>query len=115
MNITWKISNIEWIESVGDFTKVVKNVHYWVQAEDDAGNMGYTWGNVQLDIDNLTTFTDFDALTEETVIGWAKTALNSTYFSGPLTGAAMMEQEAKRICLEQDPLRKRGIGMPWQL
>lgn len=113
MNITWKISNIEWIESVGEFTKVVKNVHYWVQAEDDAGNMGYTWGNVQLDIDNLATFTDFDALTEETVLTWTKSALNNLYSESSYSNVELQELNAVKMCEEQDPLRKRGIGVPW--
>ena len=111
MNITWKISNIEWIENVDEHSKVVKNVHYWVQADDEAGNRGYTWGNIQLNTDNITNFVDFDNLTEETVLTWAKAAIEETYPEDD--PCALMEHSATTMCAEADPLRKRGIGVPW--
>ena len=110
MNITWRIINLEWIEQVGENTKVVKNIHFWVDAVDEDGNVGYTWGNVQLDIDNITTFSEFDALTEEKCIHWVKSHLskNKEY------GIDNVEKQAVAMCKEKDPMRKRGFGVPWQ-
>ena len=108
MNITWKISNIEWIQQVGDHSKVVKNVHYWVEAKDDAGNMGYTWGNVQLDISNPSSFTEYPSITEEQALEWLKSAL------GP-TQVTEIENYITSRVLNQDPMDIRGLGLPWQL
>ena len=117
MNITWKISNIEWIEELNGHLKVVKNVHYWVECVDENKNMGYTWGNVQLDVSNLANFTDFDTLTEEIVLDWVKTTLASTVADpeseNPSTVFSVLENQAINMCNKADPFRKRGIGVPW--
>ena len=110
MNITWRIINLEWIEQVGENAKVVKNIHFWVDAVDDEGNVGYTWGNIQLDIDNITTFADFDTLTESQCIEWVKNQMNR----GEEDIASKFEQQAISMCREKDPMRKRGFGVPWQ-
>ena len=113
MNITWKITNLEWIENVNNLEKVVKNIHWWVQAEDVDGNMGYTWGNTQLDVSNLTEFTNFDALTEEIVLTWLFEVLEEMYFETGTPGRQLMEDQAVRMCGQQDPSRRRGTGLPW--
>lgn len=114
MNVTWKISNVEWIHQLGDNSNVVKNVHYWVQAEDENDNMGYTWGNVQLNTNNIVEFSDLALLTEEKVIGWAKAELDNLYSTTELTGSEVMESAAINMCLEQDPTRRRSVGVPWK-
>lgn len=113
MQITWRIVNLEWIEQVGENTNVVKNVHWWVQAV-DGDSMGYTWGNTQLNIDNIESFSSLDELNEDIVIGWVKNEINNTYTKDGVDGVDIIEGEAKTMCAESDPLRKRQVGLPWQ-
>lgn len=110
MQITWKIINLEWIEEVAGNQKVVTNVHYWVDAVDTDGNMGYSWGNIQLNISNLTNFTDFSTLTEAQCIEWVKTEINN---QSDGQGVQAIETWATQMCQQQDPMRKRGFGVPW--
>lgn len=110
MEITWKIINLEWIEEVDGNQKVVTNIHYWVDAVDPDGNMGYTWGNVQLNIGNLANFSDFSELTEAQCLEWVKTEVDKQYDG---SGIEAIENWAITMCNEQDPMRKRGFGVPW--
>jgi len=109
MEITWRIINLEWINQLGENTKVVKNIHYWVDAV-DGDSMGYTWGNVQLNTDNISTFVDFDTLAESTCIQWVKDELNRLHPNG----VEITEQSALIMLEENDPERVRGFGVPWQ-
>ena len=116
MNFTWKVSNIEWIEELEGMSKVIKNVHFWVECVDLEGYKGYTWGNVQLDVDNIEEFVDFDTLTEEDVLGWAKQTLLEMEPRDSITGMTAIDRlqhQAYLMSLEKDPLRNRGIGVPW--
>lgn len=113
MEITWRIINLEWIEQVGENTNVVKNVHWWVQAV-DGDSMGYTWGNTQLNIDNIESFSSLDDLNEDIVIGWVKDEINNTYTKDSVNGVDIIEGEAITMCSESDPMRKRQVGLPWQ-
>lgn len=115
MNITWKISNIEWIEELDGHNKVVKNVHWWVQAVDENGNMGYTWGNQQLPTDNIDEFIPFETLTEDQVLAWACSQMNVENGVAPdgRVYTDFLEEQAKHMCSQADPLRKRGFGLPW--
>ena len=107
--ITWRIINLEWIEAVGDNDKVVTNVHYWVDVT-NGSSMGYTWGNVQLNIDDLNNFNDFDSLTEQQCIQWVKDELNRLYDGD---GVTLSENAATQMMNENDPMRTRGFGVPW--
>jgi len=109
MEITWRIINLEWINQLGENTKVVKNIHYWVDAV-DGDSMGYTWGNVQLNTDDISAFVDFNTLTESTCIQWVKDELNRLHPNG----VEITEQSALTMLEENDPERVRGFGVPWQ-
>ena len=113
MNITWKITNIEWIDDLHNLTNVVKNIHWWVQAEDEDGNRGYVWGNTQLEVDNITKFIPLDDLNEETVLVWLYDALEEMYLHTGFTGREALEIAAIQMCEQQDPITKRGCGLPW--
>jgi len=118
MNVTWKIMNIEWISEFGGLSKVVSGAHYWVEAEDEEGNKGYTFSRVAFDLDDLTDFVAFEELTEELVVSWVQTHLLkvTNYVRDDITGMSIVDEIQHRaiiMCLEQDPLRKRGIGVPW--
>lgn len=77
--ITWKITNIEYIESHDGKSNVVKNVHWYCHKTDNEGNFGNCWGNQQFDVTNLNpnTFVDFERLSETQVIDWVKDALGA--------------------------------------
>jgi|SaaInl85LU_5_DNA_1037374.scaffolds.fasta_scaffold24610_3 hypothetical protein len=116
MNFSWKVLNIEWIEELNSNSKVIRNVHFWVECVDEEGYKGYTWGNVQLEVDNIEEFIPFDALTEEDVIGWTKQTLLDIEPRDNTTGMTLVDKlqhEAYLMCLEKDPIRTRGIGVPW--
>lgn len=108
MIVTWRIINLEWIDNLNGNSKVVKNIHYWVDAV-EGGGMGYTWGNVQLDTDNISDFSDFDTLTEESCIQWVKDELDRQYDNG----SKVTEQSAIEMLKDNDPSRVRGFGVPW--
>lgn len=116
MNIVWKIINIEWIQNLNGNEKVAKNVHFWVEATDEDGHMGYTWGSVQLDVEDLEEFVPYAELTEAKVISWVQQALINMQEPNAVTGLTLvseLENQAITMCEEQDPLRVRGIGVPW--
>lgn len=104
--ITWKIYNVEYIESVSDKSKVIKNIHWWAQQTDDNGNRGYSWGNQQLDINNLTSFTEWDNVTETQCIDWVKDAMGEKVVN-------QVESDIASQLINPDPLRKRAYGLPW--
>jgi len=77
--VNWKITNIEYITLQDGLSKVAKNVHWYCWAEDSEGNFGNSWGNQQLNVDNVNpdTFVSFDSLLENDVLDWVKTGLGS--------------------------------------
>lgn len=75
--INWIISNIESVKSLDGLNNVVKNVHYIVEVKNRKGDYARCWGNQQLDIHNLneSTFTNFNNLTRDDVIGMLQASL----------------------------------------
>lgn len=106
--VNWKVTNLEYISQVGDSSNVIKNAHWWCELVNPNGNMGYCWGNQQLEISNPTNFTDFSDVTEEMVIGWVKSAMGTD-------GVEAIEKYVALMSAQNDPMNKRGLGLPWQL
>jgi hypothetical protein len=106
MMITLKIYNVEYIESVSDKSKVIKNIHWWAQQTDDNGNMGYSWGNQQLEIGDLANFTAWDQVTEQQCIDWVKEAMGEKLLG-------QIESDIAHQLNNPDPMRKRAYGIPW--
>jgi len=104
----WKIRELEYIEELGTLQKVVKNIHWWVEIH-DGPDMGYNWGNVQLDVENIQNFIPWETLTEEQAISWVKNTLDQL-FPG---GYSAEEAVAANMLAQRDPLFRRGLGIPW--
>lgn len=104
----WKIRDLEYIEEVNNLQKVIKNIHWWVEIH-DGPNMGYNWGNVQLDIENIDNFISWESLTETQCITWVKNRMNQLFSDG----YEGQEAAAAAMLATQDPIYRRGVGTPW--
>tara|TARA_R100000365_G_C2744808_1_gene73584 strand:- start:1670 stop:2002 length:333 start_codon:yes stop_codon:yes gene_type:complete len=104
--ITWKITNIEYIKEQDGLTNVAKNVHWYAYSYGDNGNFGNCWGNQQLDINELNpnTFTGFEDLTKEQVLGWVKESMGDR-------GVEAVENSINNN-IESGDLGERSIGFP---
>ena len=67
---TWNVSTVDTYPSVGDNSDVIYNVHWRLNAEDDAnqdddGNnlTAGVYGTQSLDTSDLSNFTNFDSVT----------------------------------------------------
>jgi len=81
---TWNVSTVDTYPSVGDNSDVIYNVHWRLNAEDDAnqdddGNnlTAGVYGTQSLDTSDLTDFTDFDSVTSSQVQGWVEAAMGA--------------------------------------
>ena len=96
---TWKVSNLDRTLSDGR----VNTVHYTVDARsDDEVYSSGAYGSIGLEGDVVTPYAD---LTEETVVGWVKTALGEdkvTEVQAALD-AQLTEQATPTV----------GSGTPW--
>jgi hypothetical protein len=77
----WDVNTVDVYPSEGDYTDVIYNVHWRLNATDtqvDAGGNPYTasvYGTQSLDTSDLSDFTDFDNVTSSQVQGWVETAM----------------------------------------
>lgn len=77
--ITWKITNLKYLDEKQGLEKVVNQIHYYVQAESESGDQAQLTGTQVLNTEslNVKTFVNFDDVTEEIAIGWLKDSLGS--------------------------------------
>jgi len=81
---TWNINAVDTYPSVGDNSDVIYNVHWRLNAEDDAnqdadGNnlTAGVYGTQSLDTSDLSNFTNFDSVTSSQVQGWVEGAMGA--------------------------------------
>ena len=86
---TWNINAVDTYPSVGDNSDVIYNVHWRLNAEDDAnqdadGNnlTAGVYGTQSLDTSDLTDFTNFDSVTSSQVQGWVEAAMGAEAVQG---------------------------------
>ena len=79
---TWNINAVDTYPSVGDNSDVIYNVHWRLNAEDDAnqdadGNniTAGSYGTQSLDTSDLSGFVAFDSVNAATVQGWVEAAM----------------------------------------
>ena len=79
---TWNVSTVDTYPSVGDNSDVIYNVHWRLNAEDDAnqdadGNniTSSVYGTQSLDTSDLSSFVAFDSVDAATVQGWVEAAM----------------------------------------
>lgn len=106
MAITWNILGMDVLNSLDGNSDVVTNVFWYCSDSDADGNYGFSFGNQQLNTDNITDFVDYNTLTESQVIQWVKDGLTA---DGNLDS---VEQSVAQG-VEQGLYTLRHQGVPW--
>ena len=79
----WDVNTVDVYPSEGDYTDVIYNVHWRLNATDtevDAEGNPYTasvYGTQSLDTSDLSGFIDFDSVTSAEVQGWVESAMGA--------------------------------------
>ena len=79
----WDVNTVDVYPSDGDYTDVIYNVHWRLNATDtqvDAEGNPYTdviYGTQVLDTSDLSGFIDFNSVTTAEVQGWVESAMGS--------------------------------------
>ena len=83
ISYTWDVNTVDVYPTEGDYTDVIYNVHWRLNATDtqvDAEGNPYTasiYGTQVLDTSDLSNFTDFDSVTSSQVQGWVEGAMGA--------------------------------------
>ena len=107
----WSISTLDRQLVDGEHTDVVTVIHWNVTDSETVGEgeeaktySGRCYGTVGLAAPG-DSFTSYSDITEETAIGWCKTALGDDQVT------ALEESVANQIAIEKNPVT--GTGVPW--
>jgi len=83
ISYTWDVNTVDVYPTDGDYTDVIYNVHWRLNATDtqvDAEGNPYTasvYGTQVLDTSDLSGFIDFDSVTSSQVQGWTESAMGA--------------------------------------
>ena len=83
ISYTWDVNTVDVYPTDGDYTDVIYNVHWRLNAVDtqvDAEGNPYTasvYGTQVLDTSDLSGFIDFDSVTSSQVQGWVESAMGA--------------------------------------
>ena len=84
INYTWDVNTCDVYPTKSGKSNVVHTVHWVLTATDDANNdaegnpqTAFRFGGQELDISNLSSFTNWSSLDAATVQGWVEAALGS--------------------------------------
>ena len=83
ISYTWDVNTVDVYPTDGDYTDVIYNVHWRLNATDtqvDAEGNPYTasvYGTQVLDTSDLSGFIDFDNVTSSQVQGWVESAMGA--------------------------------------
>jgi tRNA/tmRNA/rRNA uracil-C5-methylase (TrmA/RlmC/RlmD family) len=97
---TWSIIRLE---QLNDGTETVTEVFYNVLSEDEISCNSS--GGVQLNIDNIENFIQYQNLTEETLLGWVKEQLGENLGNHEINNAAWIDSV-------KNPPAPRTISQP---
>ena len=75
MTYTWNNKTVDTYPNLDGNADVIFNVHWRLTGEDENGNVGSVYGTQSLDTSDLSSFTDFNDITEEQINGWIETAM----------------------------------------
>jgi len=108
MAVTWHIINLEATKTVGSLSDVVHTVH-WTATDrefvESIQHIGHRYGSVQLAEADSSSFTAYDSLTEDTIIGWVKTIIGTDRVT------EIENQIAAQITESKTPTEISGV--PW--
>jgi len=84
INYTWDVNTCDVYPTKSSKSNVVHTVHWVLTATDDANNdaegnpqTAFRFGGQELDISNLSSFTNWSSLDASTVQGWVEAALGA--------------------------------------
>ena len=93
INYTWNVSTVDTYPTLDGNADVVYNVHWRLNAEDDANQDAYgnnwtatSYGTQSVDTSDLSSFTSFADLTSSDVQGWVETAMDEEAVTALKTG-----------------------------
>jgi len=99
----WTVSAMDYTVSQDGYTNVVNTVH-WRVSKTDGDHSGSSYGTAGLEAPS-GTFVEWDDITEETAVGWAKAAL------GDEQVAAIEAAIDAQIAEQANPTS--GTGVSW--
>jgi hypothetical protein len=99
----WTVSAMDYTVSQDGHTNVVNTVH-WRVSKTDGDHSGSSYGTVGLEAPS-GTFVEWDDITEDIAVGWAKAALGDEQVSS--IEAAIDAQIAEKAT------PTRGTGVSW--
>ena len=92
--------------SIKDKVNVVKKVVFATIATDQNGNSAQVLHDFWTDVENLTSFTEYNSLTEAQVIDWIKTGFNSLSLQS-------LQNDADNALLAKQTPQPSFLTLPW--
>ena len=105
MSITWKIVSLKALPLLNGKVNVISLVAYNVSAEENGIRITHS-GFVSLPTDNIESFTIYEDLSEETILGWVKYHLGTA-------GVESSEREVSIQLQSNPPQVPVSVDLPW--
>lgn len=96
---TWKVDRLD---KINDGTGIVKNIAAYVLSTNGEVSVSAPT-EVELTIDNIQDFIEFENLTEDLVISWVKTNLGEHVNYLELENEKFIERETERLTAASNP------------
>lgn len=74
---TWGIVQLDAYPEKDGLTDVVFTVHWNLTGDDGEGHTGYAYGSVGVTLDEGGSYTPYNELTKEQVVGWVQESLGA--------------------------------------
>lgn len=91
---TWGVVQLDAYPEKDGLTDVVFTVHWNLTGDDGAGHTGYAYGSVGVTLDEGGSYTPYNELTKEQVVGWVQESLGAEQVASLEAGvASQIEQQ----------------------
>jgi hypothetical protein len=109
MNYTWQLTSLK-RKNTSELNNVVVQTYWKKIGTDENGNTGEFSGATPFDLSTVdpTSFTSYEDLTEEAVLGWIQSVVVGDYENH------VNAQIAKQIQDKISPITEVTDGFPWQ-
>lgn len=78
INYFWKIEHLDVAPSLDGLENVVTNIHWRYEGVNEDGVHGSMYGSTSVPLNTEETYTAYDSLAEEQVLGWLVAILGET-------------------------------------
>jgi len=106
---TWEITNMRKAPQLNGMNNVLVHVRWSKTGTDENGTTGVFQGATPLSAPNSGSFTAYEDLTKEQVLGWVQAVVVGTYEQH------VNEQIQKQITKKNDPQHKLPIKLAWKV